>query len=353
MADLRFRRNVTAAVIVAAWWIFLGVAVAQVEAEAIPLYQALQVSGVGAGVDLVIAQVPEVSVHMPVHADDWRDVLDMLAVVHDLTLCEIGPRTLLVSGAASAARLCSVEIAEVVTDEGPGAVSVGEPVEVAAVEPAEQPESFDVRLRVVEISEQAGISAGLDWSGAVFDTVTSLVVGDLAGAARRLVSGDVTSAIRFLESEGVGRRVDDLSVRARTGLASVLRSGGDISVNLVGAGNENISRSYAYGLSLTVTPLLREAEGIPFVLSVDSSTPINVSSPELLTLSRRSISNEVRLVCGEAAVIGSLYRESEDYAGQGLPGLAEIPAVGFAFGTLGHNRATSSIVLILEVECLS
>jgi hypothetical protein len=328
---------------------------AQESGEPMPLVTALQASAVAAGIDVIIADVPDVQVYLSRTAGDWRRVLEGLASAYGLTLCELVPGTLLVTGAPGADRVCVVE-------PEPVSAPVVEPEPVVAPPPAPEvreheeangngAEHYDIRLRVIEIAEQDGVSLGFDWQGGVFDTVAALVVGDYAAVARRLVSGEITAAIRFLESEGIGRRIDDLRVRAVPGIPALFRSGGDVTVNLVGAGNENISRTYGYGLSLSVTAGERSEGGVPLAVSIDASSPVNVSRPDLLTMSRRTVDSRVHLDCGEAVVLGSLFRLSEDYAGQGLPGVAEVPGLGFAFGTLGHNRSATSLVLTLELAC--
>lgn len=321
-----------------------------VQGNSVPLVNALQIAGVAAGVDVVAASIPAGEVYLPVTADDWREVLFVLATTHGLTVCELGANTLLVTGSDGAAALCAPEPEPDALEEEEAPAM---PEAVIDETPESRTEYYDIRLRVIEISEQAGVSAGFDWGSTVFDTVAALVVGDAATAARRFATGEITSAIRFLESEGIGRRLDDISVRARTGLPALFRSGGDVSVNLVGAGNENISRTYTYGLALNVTPGERDDNGLVLEVNLDSSAPVNVSNPELLTLTRRTVDTEVTIGCGQAVVLGSIYRLAEDIAGQGLPGLSSIPVAGYAFGTAGVNRSASSAVLTLEVTCVS
>ena len=213
-----------------------------------------------------------------------------------------------------------------------------------------QAASYIIRLRIVEIAEQHGQSAGFDWQGGVWQTVAALMAGDVAAAAGRFLASDVTSAVRFLESEGVGRQLDDLSFVARSGLPAVFNAGGNISVNLVSGTGEPVSRQYPYGLSLRVTPESIE-DGALLTVQLDASTPVSVSNPELLNISNRSISSSLEVGCSEAVVLGSLFQLSEDGTGSGLPGISSVPGVGYLAGTASRAYSRSSVVLTLDLTC--
>ncbi len=211
-------------------------------------------------------------------------------------------------------------------------------------------ENYVVRLRIIEISERAALSAGFDWGDSVFGTITTLVSGDVLGAARRFLSSDVADAIRFLESEGLGRKLDDLSTPLRSGVPASIQSGGTVSVNLVGGGQQNISTSYSYGLQSNITAEPIEG-GALLDLSLQVQTPINISSPNLLNISDRSITNTLEVRCGEAVPLLTLFQLTEDGEGSGLPGVSRVPVVGYLAGSSSEQFARSSVVVTLDLVC--
>lgn len=208
---------------------------------------------------------------------------------------------------------------------------------------------ISVRLRVIEIGETDGLSFGIDWSAQTFSNLAAFALGDVS-APYRLLTADLSSALRLAESEGAGRKLDDVTLAGLTGVPLAFQAGGNIAVNLVGAGQENLTANYPYGLNVRVT-VERVEESYQLQYSISSSSPVSATDPRLINVASRNIDSTVTLLCGEAAVISALRQDYLDDTGRGLPGLGSLPGIGYAFGSSDKTSSITTLLVALELAC--
>lgn len=216
-------------------------------------------------------------------------------------------------------------------------------------QPSQEFEPVAVRLRVVEFAENSGITAGLELRSQAFSDLVAYAFGD-GFAAYRLLTSELVDSLRLAESSGVGRKLDDISVTGVVGIPLLFQAGGNINVNLVGAGQENISAVYAYGLNLGVT-VTKQADSYVLDYNLQSSAPVSASDPELITLASRSVSSKVMVGCAESVVIAGFRQDYQDTTGSGLPGLGSLPGLGYAFASANVTETRTTLLLTLELVC--
>lgn len=331
------------------------VAVAQtVRGESMPLVTALQTAGLAADVQVVVAGVPVGDVFLPAVADDWRAVLDGLAAAFGLHVCELGPSTILVSESEEAGRLCGPAAVEEIVSVETDVVVEPVTVPVAEVAPAvlEVPITDLVyRVRVLQLDETRAVDLGLDWSGGVFETAARLLAGGYAVSHGVFPVEQMGSLVRFLESEGVAMRLEDVELRSY-GAPVRFNRGGTIAVNLVGGGNSSIVERFQYGLGLDLEGA--EADGVVELrYQFTDSAPSNVSDPSNVQISSTTSASVVRVPCGHSVVLAAIGSSREGVQGSGLPVLAAVPGVGYAFGTGGVVEGRTTFVVTVDVGCSS
>lgn len=333
------------------------VSVAQTSGVPLPLVLALQAAAEAADVELIVAGVPAADVYLPTTADDWSLVLRRLAAVYGLTVCDVGASTVLVTDSPHAAALCGGTDAELQTQEPARferPAPVGGPVPAEAPEPAPEPEAEPgavvYRLRVLQLDEARAQELGLDWGAGVLDVAGRLIVAGYQAVNGVWPSAALLDMVRFLESEGVAMRLDDVELRTRGGQTVRFQRGGTINVNLVGGGDATISQRYDYGLTVDLTGTLRDDEvALQYVFT--DSAPGNVSDPRNVQLASTSASGLLDVPCGYSTVLAGIGSRRESIAGEGLPVLASAPGVGYGFGASIVNSSRVSYVVTVDVGC--
>jgi hypothetical protein len=211
-------------------------------------------------------------------------------------------------------------------------------------------EPVAVRLRVIEIGENSGLQLGTQWSTQILSDLLSFAVGDVY-APYRLLTSDLADAVRLVESSGAGRKLDDILLNGIIGVPLSFQAGGTVNVNLVGAGEQNISASYPYGLTVAITANRLDDGTITLDYSIDSSSTVSASDPSLINVASRGINSSVDLFCGEAAIIAAFRQDYSDNTGSGLPGLGSLPVVGYAFAVDTFTATKTTLLVSLEVAC--
>lgn len=351
-------RTVLLGVLVGLCASFGYVSLAQTSGVPLPLVTALQAAAAGADVELVVAlDGSGAEVYLPTLSDDWHTVLVQLALVHGLTVCELGPRTLLVTDSPHAAVVCGGTDEEQPDDGAAGEVDASGPrTELPAPEeepgPVEEQGHGSVvyRVRVLQLDEARAQELGLDWGAGVFDLAGRLVVAGYQAMQGLWPSVALGDMVRFLESEGVAVRVEDVELRTRGGETVTFQRGGTINVNLVGGGDATISQRYNYGLTLDLTGTLR-GEVVELAYTFVDAAPGNVSDPRNVQLSNTSASGRLDVPCGFATVLAGIGSRRESVAGEGLPVLASVPGAGYAFGVSTVNSSRVAYVVTVDVGC--
>lgn len=348
------------------------VARAQAYGEPVALVTALQAAALAADVDLVVAGVPIVDVWLPVTSSDWRGVLFGLASSYGLTVCELDGGTVLVTDSPVGVGVCGKsaeagERSDVTTEAAAelGAAVVGPVEEVeeaeeltevvaSSDEAVEEPvvrSPLVYRVRVLQLDEARAVDLGLDWSGGVFETAAALVAGGVAVSNGVFPVAEMGKLVRFLESEGVARRLDDVELRSLAGVPVQFNRGGSISVNLVGGGDSSISRQFQYGLGLELEGSLAD-QVVELRYSFTDSAPGNVSDPSNVQIASTTSSSVLQVPCGHSVVVASMGSSRSGLQGAGLPALSAVPVVGYAFGSGGVVESRMSFVVTVDVGCV-
>lgn len=103
------------------------------------------------------------------------------------------------------------------------------------------------------------------------------------------------------------------------------------------------------GVMLKVTPRVNDSGVVHLdvtqeVSDVTRTTTSNLDSP---TIQQRKVTSSVVIGNGETLALGGLIRDGSDNGNSGIPGLHEVPILGFLFGTKSETvRRTELLVLI-------
>lgn len=210
------------------------------------------------------------------------------------------------------------------------------------------PARYGVRVRILELADNSSSAGGVDWSNGLLGGLLGAGVSALTGGT--FVPSVLTNSVSALESRGLARKLDDVRLVLVEGKSTAFRSGGTLQLSLVGAGSANIERQLSYGLTLSVTPTAQPDGSVALDVAADLSSPVSVSNPALLDLSTRSVAGSPLVRPGAGVLLAAFASVRNEESGQGLPGAAGVPVVGWLAGRASSSAGRSTVVVTLELE---
>lgn len=338
-----------------------------------PLSTVLDALGRQSGASvLVLPGVPDVQVSYQLAGVPFSVAWDAITGAHGLFWCA-GGGVLAVGPAESVGRVCAGlpggvmhpqrdSVAPAGDGGGPeltGSSLVGARLPVAQIAPlAQSPESpavsgprrHNVRIRLLEVADNASGTVGVDWSSGLLSTVIGAAAGAAAGVLPSFVPSDLSRTVSALESRGLARKLDDVRLVLTDGSPTVFRSGGSLQLSLVGGGDTKIERTLQYGLTLNLTPTPEVDGSLSVAVNADLSSPVSVSNPQLLDLTTRAVQSSVTAAPGRGVVLAAFASTRDEGTVSGLPGLSSVPGVSVLAGRTSSTAARTTVIVTLEME---
>jgi Bacterial type II and III secretion system protein len=101
------------------------------------------------------------------------------------------------------------------------------------------------------------------------------------------------------------------------------------------------------GVKVKATPTLHENHEVTLQLEFEIRALTGTNINGIPVLSNRTLSQVVRVKDDETTLIGGLLDQEETRAIAGLPGLANIPDAGYAFGTHNNTRQETEFMILI------
>jgi general secretion pathway protein D len=113
----------------------------------------------------------------------------------------------------------------------------------------------------------------------------------------------------------------------------------------------NIINSIEYrdtGVLLDVTPRVNAGGLVIMEISQEvSDVSPNPANPLTPTIQQRRINSTVAVQSGETVVLGGLIRENDSFTQTGIPGLNQLPLIGWLFGATSDERKRTELVVLI------
>jgi general secretion pathway protein D len=104
------------------------------------------------------------------------------------------------------------------------------------------------------------------------------------------------------------------------------------------------------GVNVDITPKIHGSEEVSMHVEIELSNirdQVDVGGLRQPVIGQRKIFEDIRLREGEVSVIGGLSSLSNSRTSSGLPGLTNLPGIGFLFGNQGSDRSDSELLIVL------
>ena len=219
-----------------------------------------------------------------------------------------------------------------------------------------------IEARIIEASDSFSRSLGVRLSRGDNNTrLLNLPAMGLQGqeaATLALTLFDPARTLRLsmelsaLEAEGLGKVVASPRLVTADQAKAVIEQGTELPYQ-VSAGNGATSIAFRKAnLRLEVTPRITPEGSITMDLDVHKDS-VGQSTPAGFAIDTKHVSTQVRVDDGGTVMIGGIFETSDNQNLAGVPGLRELPGVGWLFGNRSSKRSKQELLIFLSPKMLS
>ena len=104
------------------------------------------------------------------------------------------------------------------------------------------------------------------------------------------------------------------------------------------------------GVNIDVTPHVHADRAVTLKITMEISSVVGQSSIGGISqpiIGQKKIEHEIRLADGESSLIGGIFDDSQTRSLSGIPGLAQIPILGYLFGQRTQDHAQDETVFVI------
>ena len=234
---------------------------------------------------------------------------------------------------------------------------------------------IQINTYIVEVSQNDDLFGGVDWSntlgqnGATFtltgnvgsppNTIYSQTVGGAFFKSGLILQfPTVQATIRALGQRGKLKSANSPVTYTRTGEPVQIRSVTNQTIFLQTAATANVQATttpFTFTTGLTIDLVARILAGGIIDMKINpalsTQTGASAAQPGTTTpvpvISTRSATADVEVKSGEAAVIGGITEDVDNYITNGVPGLHRIPIIGYLFSTRQKNKDRTNLIIIV------
>lgn len=234
------------------------------------------------------------------------------------------------------------------------------------------PQEVMVNVVIAEVTLTETTKYGIDWTALINKSSvdnegntqqsyigTKFGVGREAGVVLEYFSGDVTSILNLVDSEGNVTLLSRPSILVRNNEEATINVGSNepiITQMNSNAFNPNTAAGYVSnqvqyrdtGITLKVTPRIND-DGIINMKLYQEVSQLGDERTEqrLQSFLQRKIETSVVVRDGSAIIIGGLIENRGNYSNSGIPGLRKIPGISGFFSSTSEVDVRTELVLII------
>lgn len=183
---------------------------------------------------------------------------------------------------------------------------------------------------------------------------TSLSIGTLD------IFGDLNAALTLAERDSLAKVISSPRISAMNREKSTIKQESE-NVTIIGTRSEqtgNVTKTEKrtpFSLELSVTPQITADGGVIMDLDVRREFLGPVLDPETgaRAINKRSAKTKVMVRNGQTTVIGGIYTSDELEASNGIPGLKNLPIIGWLFKSHSFARTKNELLIFLTPRILA
>ena len=218
-----------------------------------------------------------------------------------------------------------------------------------------------IEARIIEASDSfsssLGVRLGRGDNNAALVQLPAIGLQGQNAATLGLTLFDASKTLRLsmelsaLEAEGLGKVVASPRLVTADQAKAVIEQGTELPYQ-VSAGNGATSIAFRKAnLRLEVTPRITPEGSITMDLDVHKDS-VGQSTPAGFAIDTKHVSTQVRVEDGGTVMIGGIFETSDNQNLAGVPGLRDLPGVGWLFGNRSSKRSKQELLIFLSPKML-
>jgi type IV pilus assembly protein PilQ len=219
-----------------------------------------------------------------------------------------------------------------------------------------------IEARIIEASDSFAASLGVRLSrGQNNSSLVKLPALGLQGqeAATLALSlfdasktGMLALELSALEAEGLGKVVASPRLVTADQAKAMIEQGTELPYQ-VSAGNGATSIAFRKAnLRLEVTPRITPEGSITMDLDIHKDS-VGQSTPAGFAIDTKHVSTQVRVDDGGTVMIGGIFETNDNQNKAGVPGLRDLPGMGWLFGNRSSRHSKQELLIFLSPKMLT
>jgi general secretion pathway protein D len=224
-----------------------------------------------------------------------------------------------------------------------------------------------IEATIAEVRLEDALSQGVEWflkndvgakrGIATLDLADAGIAALTPGFSYAITdaAGVVRAVLNALASDSRAKIISSPSLMVLNNQKAAIQVGDQVPITTqqqqATSENANVVNSIEYretGVLLTVTPRVNSGGLVTMEVEQEvSNVAANAENPLAPTIQQRKINSTVAVQSGETVVLGGLIREDDNRTASGIPGLRDLPVVGWFFGASRDELVRSELVVLI------
>ena len=207
--------------------------------------------------------------------------------------------------------------------------------------------------------ELVSTKASSDWGSEVLSASGKFTFSDFLNLFLFNQKYDLGITLKALQSRGLFQSLAEPNLVAESGKEASFLAGGEFPIPVAqgGGGGTTISIQFKeFGIRLNFTPVVNgdrvHLKVRPEVSSLDFSNAITLNGFRIPALSTRRTETEVELNNGQTFAIAGLLNNSMNQTLQKIPGIGDIPILGYLFRSKAAQKNQTELVVMITPQIL-
>jgi type IV pilus assembly protein PilQ len=204
---------------------------------------------------------------------------------------------------------------------------------------------IDLGFGMSSFSVAPDVSAGAPFSG-------TLSLGTLD------MFGNLDATLTMAENDSMAKVISAPRISTMNREKATIKQEGEnvtISTTVTPTSTQTSEKRTPFALELNVTPQITADGGVIMDLDVrrEFLGPLLDQATGARAVNKRSAKSKILVRNGQTAVIGGIYTNDELEANKGVPGLKDLPILGWLFKSKSHTRSKNELLIFMTPRIIS
>jgi pilus assembly protein CpaC len=240
------------------------------------------------------------------------------------------------------------------------ALYAGQVASLVTVDASRQRTNIKLDLHFVQFSKTSSHKFGVNWPGNIGAHMTAQgqpsvnfnytydFIQRAATSGQLVIAENLLPSLDILGTRGWAKINNAASIITTNGGTATYHTGGEVNVKISTSLGQSTLQKINFGVQLTVTPRLDPVSGLIIVtIDAEQSQLQVVQGQDVPGRSVTQTKTSVHVKLGQSIMLSGFKEQSQDLGGTGIPGLMQIPILGYLFRTETGDKTDTENVLFI------